>query len=169
MPSPVSALTGDGILEHLRGLEAVDLVERDHDGSARGRELLGDEAVATARGLARVEHQEHGIDIAEAVVDRALHATRERVEGPLESRQVDQHDLVAIAVHDPERPLAGCLRLVGHDRDVRARERVRERRLADVWASREADEAAAHDQLRSSKAAGSSAERGSATTSPSRR
>ena len=131
-------------LEDRGGLEAVDLVERDHDGRARGRELLGDEAVASARGLAGVEHEQDGIDVAQAVVDRALHAPRERVERPLESRQVDEHDLEVVAVHDAECALARRLRLVGDDRDVRARERVRERGLADVRAPRETDEPAAH-------------------------
>ena len=78
------------------------------------------------------------------VVDRALHAARERVERLLEPRQVDEHDLEVVAVHDAERALPRRLRLVGDDRDVRAGERVRERRLADVRAARETDEPAAH-------------------------
>ena len=150
-------------------LEPVDLVERDHDRCAGCGELPGDEAVAGARALGGVEHEQHGVDVAQAVVDRALHATRERIERALESREVDEHDLVVVAVHDTECAPARRLRLVGDDRDVRARECIRERGLADIGTSREADEPAAHVQLRNSKAAGSSAESGSATTSPSRR
>ena len=119
--------------------------------------------------LAGVEHEQNCVDIAQTVVHRALHATGERVERALEARQIDQHDLVVVAVHHAERALARGLRLVGDDRDVSAGEGVRERGLADVGTPREADEPAAHRQARSSNAAGSSAERGSATTSPSRR
>ena len=130
--------------EDCRRLEAVDLVERDHDRRPGGCELLGDEAVAAARDLARVEHENDRVDVLETRVDGALHAPRERVERLLESGQVDEHDLEVVAVHDAECALPRRLRLVGHDRDVRAGERIRERRLADVRATRETDEAAAH-------------------------
>ena len=69
IPSPVFALTGwsawkspsfDGGL-HLRRdvarLEAVDLVQRDHDRHAEREDALGDEAVAGADPLARVERR----------------------------------------------------------------------------------------------------------------
>jgi len=39
----------------------------------------------------------HRVDLGQGGVDRGLHATRERVEGPLKTRQIEQHELVARA------------------------------------------------------------------------
>ena len=77
---------GDRLEDRPAGLRRSTLLSAITTGAPAGRELLGDEAVAAARALAGVEHEQHGVDVAQAVVDRALHAARERVERPLESR-----------------------------------------------------------------------------------
>ena len=81
------------------------------------------------------------VDVLERRVDGALHALGERVERPLEAGQVGEHELVVVAVRDPEDPPARRLRLVGDDRHLAAAERVDERRLADVRPARDGDEA----------------------------
>ena len=123
-------------------LQAVDLVERDHDRHAEREDARGDEAVAGADALARREHEQHGVDILERRVDRALHALGQCVERPLETRQVGEDELVVVAVRDPEDPAPRRLRLVGDDRDLAAAERVDERGLADVRPPGDGDEAA---------------------------
>ncbi len=107
-------------------LQAVDLVEGDHDRHVQPEDPLGDEAVARADSLAAVEHEQDGVDVVERAVDGALHALGEGVEGPLEARHVDEHELVLLAVGDAEDPPASCLRLVGDDRHLGAAKRVDE-------------------------------------------
>ena len=82
-----------------------------------------------------------------ARVDRVLHPLGERVERPLEARQVGEDELVVVAVRDPEDAAARRLRLVGDDRDLAAAERVHERRLADVRPARDGDEARLHGRF----------------------
>src|SRR5712691_1565177 len=65
----------------------------------------------------------------------------ERIERPLETRQVGEDELIVVAVRDPEDPSPRRLRLLGDDRHLAARERVHERRLADVRPPRDGDEA----------------------------
>ncbi len=84
------------------------------------------------------------VDLFEGVVDGVLHALCEGVERPLESRQVDQHELVVFPVRDPEDALPRRLWLVGDDRDLAAREGVYERRLPDVRAAGDGDETRLH-------------------------
>ena len=130
---------------HLRrdvaALQPVDLVERDHDRHAELEDAPRDEAVARADPLARGEDEQHGVDVLERRVDGALHVLGQRVERPLEARQVGEDELVVVAVGDAEDPPPRRLRLVGDDRDLAAAERVHERRLADVRPPGDGDEA----------------------------
>ena len=74
---------------HLRGnvavLQAVDLVDRNHDGLPEAEHTASHEAVARADVLPRVDDEEHDVDVVEGLVDRLLHALGQRVEGPLEA------------------------------------------------------------------------------------
>ena len=42
-----------------------------------------------------------GVDFGQGGVDRRLHPARERIEGPLKARQVEQHELEVVAVTTP--------------------------------------------------------------------
>jgi hypothetical protein len=121
---------------HLRGdvagLEAVDLVERDHDRDAELVDTGGDEAVAGPDPLACGEYEEDRLDLLERGVHRLLHPLGERVERPLEAGKVSQDELVVVAVVDSEDAPPGRLGLVRDDRDLAAAKRIHERRLADV-------------------------------------
>ena len=146
---------------HLRGdvaaLQPVDLVQDDHHGNAELEDAPRDEAVARADPLACGQNEHHGIDVLERTVHRALHVLGERVERPLEARQVGEHELVVLPVRDPEDPAPRRLRLVGDDRDLATRERVHEGRLADVRPSGDGDEArlqAGRSQVSGSSSAG---------------
>jgi hypothetical protein len=79
-----------------------------------------------------------------SAMKRSLHALGEGVEGPLEARHVDEHELVLVVVGDAEDPPASCLRFVGDDRHLGAAKRVDEARLADVGSAGNGDEAAFH-------------------------
>ena len=171
------------------GRHAVDLVERDHGGPTAGQHARRDEAIARAGLVARVEHEQHRVDVGEALVDRALHLLGERVARALEPGQIGQDELGARGVHHPEHAPARRLRLVRDDRHVIAAERVRERGLADVGAPGETHEAAverrsrrcidrvrldlvrqiAHASRADEAASGKSTSRVSTTTSPSYR
>ena len=100
-----------------------------------------DEAVPCTDPLARREYEQDGIDVLERRVDGALHVLGQRVERSLEARQVGEHELVVLAVGDPEDPSPRGLRLVGDDRHLASRKRVHERRLADIRPARYGDEA----------------------------
>ncbi len=105
-PSPRSALIGLHLspAEQLLGRRAarrqhlaaddVDLVQDGDVGRAGRSDRLGDVAVAAARRLGGVQHEQRGVDLGQGGVDRGLHAARERVEGPLKARQIEQHELV---------------------------------------------------------------------------
>ncbi len=91
IPSRTFALTGWSAWKspsrgrdlHLRRdvpvLEAVDLVQRDHDGHAEREDASRDEAVAGADPVACRQHEEHDVDVLERPVDRLLHPLGERV------------------------------------------------------------------------------------------
>ena len=131
----------------VRRLEPVDLVQRDDDGLPEPEDAPRDEAVAGADVGARVDDEEHGVDVVERRVDRLLHALGERVDRALEAGQVDERELVVGAVRDAE---DAATRRVGNgrrDRDLLAAERVDERRLADVRPAGDGDEAAFHGRL----------------------
>ena len=145
-------------------LQPVDLVERDHDRNAQLEDAPRDEAVARADALARREHEHDRIDVLERRVHGALHVLGERVERPLETWQIGEHELVVLAVRDPEDPSPRRLRLVGHDRHLPARKRVHERRLADVRPARDGDEARL--QAGRSQVSGSSSAAEYVTSSP---
>src|ERR687887_2930191 len=121
---------------HLLGdvarLEAVDLVEADHDRPLQREDPFGDEPVAGADALPGREDEEDRVDVVEALVDGPLHAFGQRVARTLEARQVDEDELVVVAACDSHDAAPGCLRLVGDDRDLAAAERVYERRLSNV-------------------------------------
>ena len=158
LPHPVPGLRADGMERvevaeprsrlHLGGdvtrLQAVDLVERDHDRHPEREDPSGDEPVARADSIPCVEHEQYGVDVLEGRVDRTLHVLGQRVARTLEPGEVGQHELVVVAVGDAEDAPPGRLRLVGRDRDLAAGERVHERRLADVRAARDSDEARPH-------------------------
>ena len=78
--------------------------------------------------------------------------------------QVGEDELIVVTVRDPEDPSPRRLRLVGHDRHLAARERVDERRLADVRPSRDGDEARL--QAGRSQVSGSSSAAEYVTSSP---
>jgi hypothetical protein len=123
------------VLELLRDvsrLEAVDLVQRDHDGDAEVEHALRDETVAGADPIARVEHEQDAVHVLEGRVDGALHVLGQRVPRPLEAGQVGECQLPAVSVRDAEDPPPRRLRLIRDDRDLAAAERVHERRLAHV-------------------------------------
>src|SRR6266511_2603590 len=122
-------------------LQTVDLVQGNHDGNALLEHAASDEAVAGADPLPRRQHQENALDVLESRIDRPLHMLGERVKGALEARQVGEHQLVALAVRDSEDPPPRRLRLVGHDRDLPATERVHQRGLADIRPPGDGDEA----------------------------
>ena len=196
-PSPVIALTGCSAWKSpsfatcemrsaiVAGREPVDLVERDHRGPPAAEHARRDEAVARPRLAARVEHEQHRVDVGEALVDGALHLLGQGVARPLEARKVREHELRARRVHDAEHAPPRRLRLVRDDRDVVAAERVRQRRLADVRPAGEPDEPAVERRLLGSwravlgllvhasraddAASGSSTSSVSTTTSPSYR
>ena len=125
-------------------LEVVDLVQRDDHGLAEREHAAGDEAVAAADPVARREDEEDGVDVLERRVDRVLHPLGELVHRPLEAGQVDEHELPVLAVRDAEDPAARRVRDARGDRDLLADERVHERRLADVRAAGDRDEAGLH-------------------------
>ena len=130
-----------------RRCESVDLVEGDHGGPLAAEHARRDEPVARPGLAGRVEHQQHGIHVGEALVDGALHALGQRVARPLEARKVGEHELRAGNVDDAQEAAPGRLRLVRHDRDVVAAERVRQRRLADVRTAGQPHEPAAERGL----------------------
>ena len=144
-------------------LQPVDLVQRDHDRHSEREHPLCDEPVTRADPLARREDEQHRVDVLERLVDGALHPLGHRVERALEAGQVDEHELVVLAVRDARDAAPRRLRLVGDDRDLAARERVDERRLADVRPAGDCDEA----RLHRSKVSGRSSSGVLVTTSPS--
>ena len=93
-------------------LQPVDLVERDDDRLPEREHAPRDEAVAGADPRARVDDEEHGVDVLERRVDRLLHALGERVERALEAGEVDERELVVRPVRDPEEAAAGRVRHV---------------------------------------------------------
>ena len=95
--------------------------------------------------LLAVDDEQHRVGALELVLDPALHALGEHVARALDPGQVDEHQLPAPGEigGDPAARAAGGLRAVGDDRHLGADDRVDERRLADVRAPGEADEAGA--------------------------
>ena len=91
----------------------------------------------------RVDHEQHDVGVGDLALDAALHALGEGVAGALHAGQVGEHELPArVGVGgDAADRAAGGLGALGDDRDVRADDRVDERRLAGVRPAGEADEA----------------------------
>src|SRR5204862_8121578 len=108
--------------------------------------------------------EEHGLDLLESRVDGALHVLGQGVERSLEAGQVGEDQLVVVAVRDTEDAPPRGLRLVRDDRDLAAAERVHERRLADVRATGDGDEAGL--QLGRSHVCGSRSAAECVTSSP---
>ena len=79
------------------GLRRSTLFSAITTGHAEAEHALGDVAVAGPDPLARREHEQHGVDVLERLVDRALHPLGQRVARPLEARQVGEHELVVVA------------------------------------------------------------------------
>ena len=130
---------------HLRrdvtAFQPVDLVHDDDHRNAEVEHAPRDEAVSRTDPLACREHEQDRFDVFERPVHRALHVLGERVERPLETRQVGEDELIVVTVRDAEDPSPRRLRLVGDDRNLSAGECVHECRLADVRPSRDGDEA----------------------------
>jgi hypothetical protein len=130
----------------VRALQAVDLVQRNHDRNAEPEDASGNEAITGTDALTRREDEQDGVDILEGGLDRTLHVLGERVERPLEARQVGEDELVVLAlvvlaVRDSKDAAARRLRLVRDNRDLAAGKGVHERRLTDVRAAGNRDEA----------------------------
>src|SRR6266498_3135236 len=90
---------GGGRLDLLRdpvGLQAVDLVQSDHDGRPGCEDSLRDETVAGADAFIRGEHEQEAVDVLEGGVDRPLHPLCEGVPGSLKPRQVGEDELVVV-------------------------------------------------------------------------
>ena len=164
-PSAAAAFICD---RDVRGLEPVDLVERDHDRLPEPEHAPRDEAVARADVRARVDDEQDGVDVVEGRVDRLLHALGERVDRTLEPGKVDERELVVGAVRDAEDPPARRVRDVRGDRDLLAAERVDERGLADVRAAGNGDETATSRRSRSCRTTPEAARRASSSR-PARR
>ena len=133
-------------LEHrddVRVVDAVDLVDRDDDRHPGALERAGDEPVSGPDALLGVEHEQRGIGVAHLTLHARLHALGQRVARALDAGEVDEHELRVAAHGDAADRAARRLRLVGDDRDLLPHDRVDERRLADVRAARERDEARA--------------------------
>ncbi len=134
-----------------RAVEPVDLVDRDRRRGRGACEHRGDEPVARPHPLLAVEDQQRHVGSFELALHASGHALGQRVAWTLDPRKVDQHDLaVRPRAHSPDRP-ARRLRAVGDDRHLLPHHGVHERRLADVRAPRQGDEAAAspgHDDAR---------------------
>src|SRR5581483_8594227 len=100
-----------------------------------------DVPVARADALASADDQQDDVEIiGDRLFDALLHALRQRVDGLLPARQVDQYELGVVARPDAADAVASR---VGHARDDRhllTRERVHERRLADVRPAGDGDE-----------------------------
>ena len=94
------------------GFEPIDLVERDHDRHAELEDALGDEAVAGADPVPRIEDEEHCVDVLEGRVDGPLHVLRQRVARSLEPGEICEHELGVGPVGHAEDPPARRLRLV---------------------------------------------------------
>ncbi len=131
--------------ERVRAVEPVDLVDGDDDGHAGTAQGAGDEAVARAHALLGVEDEQRGVGLRHLGLDAVLHALGQCVAGPLDPRQVDEHQLrVLQGGHPADGPSCG-LGLVRHDRHLAPDHAVDERRFADVRAPRERDQARARE------------------------
>ncbi len=145
------------LLCDVAAFQPVDLVQRDHDRHVEREDTLRDEAVAGTDPLAGREHEHNDIHVLERGIHSALHPLGESIERTLEARQVGEHELVVVAVGDPEDAATRRLRLVGDDRDLAAAERVDERRLADIRPSCDRGEPRLHGR---SQASGKSVDAG---------
>ena len=157
MPSPVDGadrvqrveLAERGGLLHLRrdvpGLQAVDLVDDDDHRHPEREHPARDEPVPRSDPVACAHDDHDDVDITgDRLVDPSLHPLGQRVDRLLPARQVDQHELRVIRRIDAADLVAGRVRLVGDDRDLRARQRIDERRLAHVRPAGDGHEARLH-------------------------
>ena len=137
-------------------LEVVDLVHGDDHRLAEREDPPRDEAVAGADPVACRDDEEHDVDVLERAVDGVLHPLGQLVHRALEPGQVDEDELVVLGVRDAVDPAAGRIGDRGGDRDLLADQRVHERRLADVRAAGDGDEARLHASGRSQVSGSSS-------------
>ena len=110
-------------------------------GTGAASQQAGDEPVARPDPLLGVDHEQAAVGVGELALDPSLHPLGERVARALDAGQIDEHELPVGAGGDAADRAARRLRLVGDDRDLRADDRVGERRLADVGPAGERDEA----------------------------
>jgi hypothetical protein len=122
-------------------VEDVDLVDHDDDRHFGVADRGRDEAVAGPHALLAVQDEQRRVGVGQLALHPALHPLGQRIARPLHARQVDQHELPVVARRDSADRPARRLRPVRHDRDLLADDLVEDRRLADVRAAGECDEA----------------------------
>ena len=153
---PVAGLRADGVQRveaaergsrfHLRRdvpcLEAVDLVHDDHDRDLESEHTPRHVAVACADPLPRADDEHDHVEIVrDRLLDAVPHPRRQGVDRLLPAGEVDEDELCVVTRPDAADPVPGRVRDARHDRHLLARERVDERRLADVRTSGDRDEA----------------------------
>ena len=90
-----------------------------------------------------IEDQRDDIHLAQRLHRRVHHAHVEPVQGPVNPRRIDEHDLPAFKILRRDDPIPGRLRLVGDDRDLGADDAVEEGGLAGVGAADQGGESGA--------------------------
>src|SRR5262249_19857921 len=96
--------------------------------------------------LGRVDDETEQIDLANRLERRIHHAHVHPVQGTMNARRVDKHNLrdrIAV-VADTENAVPGGLRLVGHDRELRADEAGQEGRFPRIRAPDKRHETGLH-------------------------
>ena len=134
MPSPVIALTGCSAWKSPSaaaaficvatwpGFSRSILLTTITTGHAEREDAARDVAVARADPLARVDDEQHRVDVVvHRLVDRVLHALGQRVDRLLPAGQVDEDELRVVGRVHAADAVARRVRLVGDDRDLRRR------------------------------------------------
>ena len=93
-------------------LEPINLVDGNHHRHAELEDPLGDEAVAGADPVPRIEDEEHCVDVLEGGVDGPLHVLRQGVARSLEPGEICEHELGIGPVGHAEDPPARRLGLI---------------------------------------------------------
>ena len=127
--------------QHLLLLDEVELVDDEDDRLARRLQALEDVVLARAHLLGRIDDEEDGVDFLQSALCRLDHVLAELVLWLVDARRVEEDDLGIRLRQDAEDAVLRGLRLIAHDGDLLADQRVDERRLADVRAADDGDEA----------------------------
>ena len=89
--------------------DQVDLVEDENDRRLRFLEQAGDELVAVPRARRRVEHQHDNVDFTQRIDGGVHHPDVQPMEGPMDARRIDEHDLaVRIVLHAEDAARVVC-------------------------------------------------------------